>query len=724
MNHLVRLCLVLHNHQPVGNFSHVIESAFHDSYLPFLDVWERYPGIKLTLHMSGPLLDWLDSNQPAYLDRIASAVIDGRLELLGGADYEAILPMLPRRDRRSQLQAMSHRLQERFGAGVRGIWVPERVWEADLVTDLADVGIEYTILDDFHFRQAGLEPESLHGYYLTEDQGRLLRVLPGSEPLRYMIPFRPVHEVIDHLRQLATRHPGAIAVFGDDGEKFGSWPQTKAHVYGTSGADRGWLESFFEALQEHESWLQTSTTSEALDAHRPIGKIYLPEASYREMTEWALPTQRQVDLDHWFPREAETSEIPYRSIVRGGTWRNFKVKYPETDLMYSRMMFVSRRLARLEADGHRDPRLEAARRHLHRGQCNCPYWHGSFGGVYLPHLRQAIYAELIRAEHCIDDYLGIESDTVDAFVGDFDYDGQSEVRLANSRLMIWLAPDKGGQLYELDIRSIQHNVLATLKPRPEPYHSDGTAIRSEAAGSEPSGQESVDNQTSASVKRFHDGPLRSLIDRLWAPATGLEDVMSDTAAAWGTFFCSPFQTQIRRGDGRIQVLMHATSVVEGHPITLRKAVTQFAESEKLEIVMFFEYLPPELTFRYGLEWNFAGLPAGLEDRFFHDQDGQRFGHLGTRLDLPSQGNLGLTDEWLGLDMVLTAPETTGWWTYPVSTRSRSEAGPEDVHQSVTVIPHWLVRGDERGRWSCHLTVDFDTTIARNRMEHSLASYVQ
>ena len=38
MTHPLRLVLVLHNHQPIGNFDGVFEQAYHDSYLPFLDV--------------------------------------------------------------------------------------------------------------------------------------------------------------------------------------------------------------------------------------------------------------------------------------------------------------------------------------------------------------------------------------------------------------------------------------------------------------------------------------------------------------------------------------------------------------------------------------------------------------------------------------------------------------------------------------------------------------
>ena len=46
--------------------------------------------------------------------------------------------------------------------------------------------------------------------------------------------------------------------------------------------------------------------------------------------------------------------------------------------------------------------FQSARRALYRGQCNCPYWHGAFGGIYLPHLRNAIYNQLIACDNLLD----------------------------------------------------------------------------------------------------------------------------------------------------------------------------------------------------------------------------------------------------------------------------------------------------------------------------------
>ena len=167
MTNPIRLCLVLHNHQPIGNFDGVFEQAYRDSYLPFLEVFEPYSDLSISLHTSGPLMEWLDAKHPEYLDRLAVLVGDGRVEIVGGAFYEPILAMIPPRDRQGQIRSYTHWLEQRLGAQVQGMWIPERVWEQSLTSDIVEAGIKYTVLDDSHFRNAGLRPEELQSYYVT-----------------------------------------------------------------------------------------------------------------------------------------------------------------------------------------------------------------------------------------------------------------------------------------------------------------------------------------------------------------------------------------------------------------------------------------------------------------------------------------------------------------------------------------------------------------------------
>ena len=123
-------------------------------------------------------------------------------------------------------------MQGHFGTQPTGMWCAERVWEPGLPRLLREAGIEWTILDDVHFNNVGLEDSQLYGYYATEDQSSILKVYATSKTLRYTIPWRPVHETIEALRSLATVEGNRILVMGDDGEKFGSWPDTRTPLLG------------------------------------------------------------------------------------------------------------------------------------------------------------------------------------------------------------------------------------------------------------------------------------------------------------------------------------------------------------------------------------------------------------------------------------------------------------------------------------------------------------
>ncbi len=700
MTHHVHLCLVLHNHQPIGNFDGVFEQAYQDSYLPFLEVFEPYDQLQISLHTSGPLMMWLADRHPEYLDRVRSLVAVGRIEVIGGPQYEPIMTMLPRRDRIGQIQAYSGWLQRNLGSRPAGMWTPERVWESSLASDVVDAGIQYTVLDDFHFRAAGLSEQELTGYFVTEDDGRILQIFPGSEHLRYTIPFRPASETIDYCRKFAQQHPGAVLTFGDDGEKFGTWPDTKAHVY-----DDGWLRSFFDALTENSDWLYTTTLAQATERTSPAGKVYLPDCSYREMTEWSLPVEAQDifdDVVHSMHDDPRWSAL--KSFVRGGYWRNFKTKYDETNEMYARMMHVSRRLVDAEAAGVDAGELSEIRDHLYRGQCNCPYWHGAFGGIYLPHLRNAIYTHLIEADTRLDRATGTDTTTVQATADDYNFDGLQEVRLSNDQLCAWIAPGRGGRMYELDVRGINHNLLATLQRRPESYHRKVLSGPSSNDDDVASIHDRVVFKQADLDQHLHYDRFarKSLMDHFYDNEATLDAVLRGEATERGDFVELPFETKLRRGADRVQVQMRRDGNAWGIPVTLTKAVTMVAGSQRLSITYLLENLPPGKPLHFAIEMNFAGLPGGADDRYFSDSEGTSLGRLDAQLDLADSRLLTLSDRWLGIDVSLEFDRPSGIWAFPIQTVSQSEGGFELVHQSVCVQPHWMVTSDADGRWAVNI----------------------
>ena len=414
----VTLLMAVHCHQPVGNFGFVFEEAYAKSYDPFLRVLERHPGVRMALHYSGSLLDWLQAHQPGFLGRLRALVARGQVELLAGGYYEPILPLIPEADRQAQIARMRGALKALCGAEATGLWLTERVWEPDLPATLAGAGIRFTIVDTNQFAHAKpqLPPRrqveedgawDLLGCYVTEHAGAPVVLFPASRRLRYAMPFRQVQDTIEFLGRLRRDEPVAIT-FADDGEKFGFWPNTYAWVY-----EEGWLDQFFSALEREQAWLRTETFQGYLDHAAPDGRVYLPTGSYEEMLEWS-----------------------------GGNFRNFFVKYAEANAMEQQMLRVSRRLAALRAGvPSRRPRLLArAHEELYAAQCNCAYWHGVFGGLYLGHLRRAVYQHLIAADHLADQAAG-RSAALDVL--DADGDGEDEARLSTPALAIQLDPGEG-----------------------------------------------------------------------------------------------------------------------------------------------------------------------------------------------------------------------------------------------------------------------------------------
>lgn len=730
----IRLALVLHNHQPVGNFDGVFEHAFQDSYAPFLDILDEFPQIAVSLHTSGSLLEWLADAHPEYIDRVRGMVEREQIEIVGGPFYEPILAGIPRRDRIGQIEAYTNYLESLFGVRVRGMWVPERVWESSFAADIVKAGIEYTVLDDYHFRNAGLTDDQLHGYYLTEDEGRLLKIFPGSERLRYTIPFEDPQASIDYLRGVAETAPGTVVTFGDDGEKFGTWPGTKKHVY-----EEGWLRRFLETLSANSDWLQVVTLADAVDHVSPLGTCYLPDCSYREMTEWALPTERQseyLELTHRLEENPEWKQA--LGFMKGGFWRNFRVKYPEANEMYARMLELSGRLAELQQAANTPEQLAAlqrARTELYRGQCNCSYWHGAFGGLYLPHLRGAVYEHLIKADSALEEAAGRQGGWTQIDADDFNLDARKEIRFAGERLIGYLAPSRGGHLYELDIRNTSHNLLATLNRRPEPYHQKVIDAGQHQHDDDDNGDSDGEVASIHDMVRFKqpdldkkiaydNWPRKSLVDHFLQPGLGLE-TFQNSGGELGDFVTGVYESRLRRSADWVEAWMARDGNVGPYQqVRVEKTVRLTAEQGgQLSIAYQLSNLPVAVPVHFGVEFNLAGVPAGADDRFYYDDVGRRLGRLETVQSIPNTTRIGLIDEWLGLDIAVESSEPAGLWTFPIQTISQSEGGFELVHQSCMVMPHWEFVVTADGKWSVELTLSIDTSAAQARKLAETAAVV-
>lgn len=473
--HQLQLLFGVHAHQPVGNFPSVIDQAHVRCYGMFLRVLARYPAFRCSMHFSGWLLEQLQQRHPADMALLAKMSARGQVEWFGGGDCEPVLAAIPQRDRITQLNALSARIQQHYGQRPRGVWLTERVWEAAVVSALAASGARYAVVDDYNFLCTGLPSEALDSYYTTEEAGQRMDLFPLSEDLRYRLPFSPAHEAVAHLENLAQQNRQA-AIYFDDIEKFGIWPETYAWVY-----EQGWLAQFIEGVLASPH-IRTTHFADYHAQTSTRGIVYLPTASYFEMNEWTLHTPAAVCFNQLVAHEKQLGRYTHsKPFLRGGIWRNFLSRYAEANWMHKRMLQLSIRLAELAkqtetASAPTTPiapapiatnaQIEAWQALLHRAQANDAYWHGLFGGLYLPHLRRSVWRHLLALEAALDQF----QPRPPSAHSDIDCDGHTEARMSSNTLQAFARTTGDACLIEFDSYPLQHNFADTLRRHSETYH--------------------------------------------------------------------------------------------------------------------------------------------------------------------------------------------------------------------------------------------------------------
>ena len=700
MGHIYFLFAV-HNHQPVGNFGHVFTEAWQKCYSPFLELLKKHPGIRCALHYSGPLLEWIEVNRPGAFTDIKELVNRRQVELLGGGFYEPILPAIPREDAHGQLAFMSDYLRAAFGCVPRGLWLAERVWEPQLTSLIRAAGLSYTLLDDSHFVYGGLDREGLSGYYITEDEGCTLAVFPVNKQLRYLIPFSEPHSAIDYLRQAGEKSPGVGLTLGDDGEKFGVWPGTYKWVY-----EERYLERFFELIENNSDWLTMLTLSEYLDRFPPRGKVYLPTASYDEMMEWALPARVQAAFEQTIGELKREKRFDQLSrFLRGGFWRNFLVKYPESNLQRSKSFHVSR-MVHKELPGD----LET-KKSLWRSQCNCAYWHGLFGGVYLNYLRHANYSNMIKAEVAVDRAVHGDGEWVESERIDYDQDGMEEILLRNARVNAYLSPGYGGSLFELDYKPRYFNLSNTMSRREEAYHA---AMRGQpakgAAGGEGAVQsihDMVKSVTPELLNALHyDWYLRrSLLDHFFGDGTTLESFARCEYPEQGGFVNQPYEiAALTEREGSVIASLRRRGVFhspgERRYLDILKTYTLNGSGIVGIDYCISSQADEALELWMGIEFNMTLLSGNQAERYIsipsQKQSARKAGSRGTAEGISFVELVDTPDRFA---VRISWSEPAGFWHFPIETVSQSEKGFDLTYQGTVLLPHFRFvlppRGDKK-----------------------------
>ncbi len=338
------------------------------------------------------------------------------------ATAEPVLAAIPYRDRlrrstrcrqarRALRRAPARRLADRAGLGVDGGAGARR-----LRHPLCRPSTTTT-------SSARGEPQDeLDGYFTTEEDGRTLDLFPISEALRYRIPFAPAGDAVAYIEVLAAAGRRAAAIYFDDIEKFGIWPETYEWVY-----EKGWLREFIEARARV-----------AADPHVDVRRYHARERTARRRLSADHLLHRDERMDAAGARGAATYADLVDAEKRGRPLRRAQgascaAASGATSCRATRKP-TGCTSACSRCPSASPPAAGAAQRRaaytlLHRAQANDAYWHGLFGGLYLPHLRRGVWRHLLLLEAGLDRV----SPRARAERLDLDHDGVDDVFFCERR---------------------------------------------------------------------------------------------------------------------------------------------------------------------------------------------------------------------------------------------------------------------------------------------------
>lgn len=698
----INLALVIHHHQPVDNDDKVIEEVYSKSYFPFLKCLSEFPQVKANLHYSGYLLEWLQIHHPEFIKRLQKTVDRGQVEIIGGGYYEPILSTIRERDALGQINLLNKKIEALFGCKAKGLWTAERAWEPSSPELLAQAGLKYTILDDTIFHLAGIAEQDCFTPFIVESRGSCVVVFPLLKKLRYFIPFKDVSKTITYLSGVNRQHEretGAIAVYADDGEKFGAWPTTYDAVY-----TKGWLRTFFETLVRNRAWLYTIKLSEQLAEMSITKRVHLPSASYQELMEWSLPAKQH------------RGGQKFAGERTNGFWRAFLSKYSESGRLYSRMISVSKMLDHFR--GTEDIR-ERALIELWKAQCNDVYWHGIFGGLYFPKFRRIAYHHLIRAQSLIESmthgktkdkrgWISIQNTMKNNYCND-------SITFNTGTIGLTVDPLLGGSVTEIDYKPAALNIVDVLARRYESYHDKILKTQRKKSSKDKGKAISIHELFVAREQGLREllvydrFPKVSFLDYILRGNTTIAQFQRQEFVELAQFGSRPYEWK----EYRNRACKEESPRRAGPLLNLaRTAKIQNNQSELITVNKSISIDPKEES-KFTLDYD-------VELRKKSDKSAEL--KFATEINLGSLGDTGFEKSFgrlssfagirilefgypeLGVSVILNFDQDISVWVIPIRSVSKSEAGFESNLQGISIVPTLDLNYDSHVRFSVSTTI--------------------
>ncbi len=436
-----RIIFGTYNHIPEGAGESDFESAYQVCWRPFLSVLYRFPEISAVLHYSGTVLQWLEKRHPEFLMLLDEMSLRKQIELLGGAFFAPLMPVIPGSDRLGQIEMLTTFLRKSFNKKPHGFWIQDYAWESSMPSILRTCGFDYTFLMEGHFRQAGIAPGDLDAPFLTEDQGRSIAVFPVYDATESLPSPMPVEKAIDWILRDSGECP-LVSLMYDGNSVSELWM-----LSGLESPDV-LFERSFAALQKNALVYETTLPARFFKSIKHFRKAYFPSCT-------SLALARAASGGLSFPAQISADRIPAclpLASAYHSNARSILVADEAAGRLYAKMQYVRILVGQLRGD---KSRKKTAQEELWRGQCGAAYWCGQDGGIRNPGIRARAFSALLDAEKTTRPH-GYSAEGL--IRTDLDFDGEKELLFQGGDTNVYVHL-RGGAVFELDSLTSRTNYV-------------------------------------------------------------------------------------------------------------------------------------------------------------------------------------------------------------------------------------------------------------------------
>lgn len=315
----------LHFYQPANIDSRFIEEASEKSYFRLLRLFEENKDLRMTINVSGCLLDRMSEiNLGDFSKRLSPLIKSGRIEIVGSAAYHAFLPLLPESEILFQIKEQEKILKKYLGVHeLKGFFMPEMAYSREVARVVKSLGYEYLILDPIAFSPKNKVKFDSNKTYIDE-----------ASDLK--IVFRD--------RDWSTKYaPDHLKKYLDEGIELNVVTASDAELYGLRHLDQ---TSELEKIVK-DSRISTGNLHDFLELTVSPEKIILRPCS-------------------WESEEKELSEKNPYSL-----WSNKK------NSLHKLLWKLANLSIEVVNKNQNDEGFEWARWHLSRGLASCSWWWSS-----------------------------------------------------------------------------------------------------------------------------------------------------------------------------------------------------------------------------------------------------------------------------------------------------------------------------------------------------------